>query len=87
MISVLYSEYFWLFVGFFGQFVFFLRFILQWWVSEKEKKIVIPKGFWYLSIVGTIIILIYSIHIHDIVFITAQILSMAIYVRNLSFKS
>ncbi len=80
------SEFFWLFVGFFGQFVFFLRFILQWWASEKEKKVVIPKGFWYLSIAGTIVILIYSIHIHDIVFITAQILSLGIYVRNLSFK-
>jgi len=86
MMSVLYNDYFWLFVGFFGQFVFFLRFILQWWASEKEKKIVIPKGFWYLSIAGTIVILIYSIHIHDIVFITAQILSLGIYFRNLSFK-
>ena len=74
---------FWLFIGFFGQFVFFLRFILQWIESEKKKEVVIPIGFWYLSIAGTIIILVYSIHIHDIVFITAQILSLFIYARNL----
>jgi lipid-A-disaccharide synthase-like uncharacterized protein len=77
----------WLVVGFFGQFIFFLRFILQWWVSEKEKRVIIPRGFWYLSIAGTIVILIYSIHINDVVFITAQILSLAIYARNLTFAT
>jgi len=73
----------WLFIGFFGQFIFFLRFIVQWLASEKEKKVVVPTSFWYLSIAGTIVILIYSIHIHDIVFITAQILSLFIYARNI----
>ncbi|MFZ1075313.1 MAG: lipid-A-disaccharide synthase N-terminal domain-containing protein [Minisyncoccia bacterium] len=78
-------DYVWLFIGFLGQGIFFLRFIVQWWMSEKEKKVVIPKSFWYLSIAGTIVILVYSIHIHDIVFITAQVLSLFIYVRNMSF--
>lgn len=76
-------EYAWLFVGFFGQFVFFLRFIVQWLASEKEKKVVIPRMFWYLSIAGTLIILVYSIHIRDIVFTVAQVLSLFIYARNL----
>ncbi len=74
----------WLLVGFFGQFIFFLRFIFQWIASEKEKKVVVPKIFWHLSIAGTLIILVYSIHIHDIVFITAQVLSLFIYARNIS---
>lgn len=76
----------WLFIGFFGQFVFFLRFIVQWIASEKKQAVVIPMGFWYLSVAGTIIILIYSIHIHDIVFITAQILSLFIYARNIMLE-
>ena len=74
----------WLIIGFGGQFIFFLRFIVQWIASEKKKDVVIPMAFWYLSIAGTIIILIYSIHIHDIVFITAQILSLGIYARNIA---
>ncbi|HEV8666774.1 MAG TPA: lipid-A-disaccharide synthase N-terminal domain-containing protein [Candidatus Paceibacterota bacterium] len=73
----------WLTFGFFGQFIFFMRFIVQWWASEKEKKIVVPMSFWYLSIAGTVVILIYSIHIKDIVFTTAQILSLFIYARNI----
>lgn len=73
----------WVLFGFAGQFVFFMRFILQWWESEKKKEVVIPIGFWYLSIVGTVMILIYSIHIDDIVFTTAQIASLFIYARNL----
>jgi lipid-A-disaccharide synthase-like uncharacterized protein len=76
-------DYIWLGVGFFGQFIFFLRFIVQWIESEKKKEVVIPIGFWYLSIAGTIIILVYSIHIKDIVFTTAQIASLFIYARNL----
>ncbi len=78
--------YIWLGIGFFGQFLFFLRFIVQWWMSEKEKKVVIPQSFWYLSIAGTIVILVYSIHIKDIVFTTAQILSLFIYARNISLS-
>lgn len=73
----------WVLFGFFGQFVFFLRFLVQWLRSEKEKKVVIPVAFWYLSIAGSVIILIYSIHIKDVVFITAQLFSFVIYGRNL----
>ena len=77
----------WILFGFFGQFVFFLRFIVQWLLSEKKKEVVIPMSFWYLSIAGSVIILIYSIHIKDIVFSTAQVLSVFIYVRNMMLQS
>ncbi len=73
----------WIVFGFFGQFIFFLRFIVQWIASEKNKAVTIPMGFWYLSVLGTIIILIYSIHIKDVVFSTAQVLSFFIYGRNI----
>jgi lipid-A-disaccharide synthase-like uncharacterized protein len=73
----------WVLLGFAGQFVFFLRFLVQWLVSEKKKQVTIPIAFWYLSIAGTVIILVYSIHIKDIVFITAQLLSFVIYGRNI----
>ncbi len=73
----------WVIFGFSAQFVFFLRFAVQWWVSEKKKESVIPVSFWYLSIVGTLMILVYSIKRRDIVFIAASCLNSLIYIRNL----
>lgn len=69
--------------GFLAQFVFLMRFVLQWIVSEKKKQSVIPVQFWYLSIVGSLMILVYSIGRKDIVFSTASILNTMIYIRNL----
>lgn len=75
---------FWLIFGFSAQFIFFLRFFTQWICSEKAKKSIIPISFWYLSILGAIMILIYAIHIKDPVFIIGQFFAMMIYIRNLS---
>jgi len=72
--------------GFFAQFIFFMRFVVQWWASEKTKKSVIPLSFWYLSILGSVLIGIYSYFRHDIVFITATVLSTIIYVRNIMLR-
>jgi len=72
--------------GFFAQFIFFMRFVVQWWASEKTKKSVIPLSFWYLSILGSVLIGIYSYFRHDIVFITATFLSTIIYVRNIMLQ-
>jgi lipid-A-disaccharide synthase-like uncharacterized protein len=76
----------WIIIGFFGQFLFFMRFIIQWLASEKKGQVVIPKAFWYFSIGGTLITLGYAIHIKDIVFSVAQVLSLFIYARNLMFE-
>lgn len=76
-------EMFWIIFGFVGQAVFSLRFIVQWVASEKEKKSVVPVMFWYLSIVGSIILLIYSIYRKDPVFILGQLTGAFIYFRNL----
>lgn len=74
----------WLIVfGLFGQFLYFLRFFIQWYYSEKKKRIVIPTSFWIISILGAIVLLIYSIVRSDIVFIIGSILSMFLYSRNL----
>lgn len=76
----------WVVFGFFAQFVFFLRFVVQWWASEKEKKSVIPLSFWYLSIVGSVLILIYAIKREDPVFTVAQFLALFIYARNIILR-
>ena len=74
---------FWLVFGLAAQLCFFLRFLIQWIVSEKKKKSVIPVEFWYLSIVGGLGLLIYALQIRDIVFIFGQSGGLVIYIRNL----
>ena len=77
-------NYFWLAIGLIGQGIFSARLIVQWLVSEKEKKSIIPVAFWYLSLVGGIILLAYSIYKQDPVFILGQAMGVFIYLRNLS---
>lgn len=77
----------WVLFGFFAQFVFFLRFIVQWVASEKQKKSVIPLAFWYLSITGSLLILVYAIKRQDPVFIAGQGLALVIYIRNIMLHS
>ncbi len=79
------STTFWYGIGFLGQGMFFMRFLLQWIVSEKKGKSVIPVHFWYFSIAGSLLVLIYAIYRKDPVFILGQILGMFIYSRNLYF--
>jgi lipid-A-disaccharide synthase-like uncharacterized protein len=74
----------WMGVGFLGQFVFFLRFVVQWLATERAGRTVIPLAFWYLSLGGSVIVLAYSIFRLDPVFMFAYSLNMIIYVRNLA---
>ena len=74
---------YWLVVGFAGQVLFGMRFIIQWIISEKRGESVIPLPFWYLSIGGSLILLTYAIHKQDPVFILGQSLGSIIYIRNL----
>ncbi|KTD39336.1 lipid-A-disaccharide synthase [Legionella nautarum] len=76
-------NYFWLTIGFIGQGIFSARFIVQWLVSEREKKSIIPVAFWYLSLFGGLTLLLYSIYKRDPVFILGQSTGVLIYARNL----
>lgn len=75
----------WDFIGFVGEGLFFARFIVQWIATEREKKVTIPVLFWYLSIVGSLVLLVYSFHEKNPVFALAFLLNIAIYLRNLYF--
>jgi len=74
---------FWLILGFTGQLIFALRFIIQWICSERKKESYIPIAFWYCSIIGGLILFIYAISIKDPVFIVGQSMGVIIYTRNL----
>ncbi|AXQ47942.1 lipid-A-disaccharide synthase N-terminal domain-containing protein [Pseudomonas vlassakiae] len=76
-------ETLWLIVGFAGQVVFTGRFVLQWLYSEFKKRSVIPVGFWYLSMLGSALLLVYAIYREDPVFIIGQSFGLVVYLRNL----
>jgi lipid-A-disaccharide synthase-like uncharacterized protein len=77
------AESIWVGIGLFGQAFFFMRFLIQWIASEKRGESTIPVLFWYFSIGGSMILLIYSIHRQDPVFILGQSVGSVIYIRNL----
>lgn len=74
---------FFVILGFIGQFFFTMRFVVQWIVSEKNKKSVVPLAFWVLSILGSSLLLIYAIYRKDPVFILGQAPNLLIYFRNI----
>lgn len=75
---------YWLYLlGFAGQSLFALRFLLQWVASERKGESVIPIYFWYLSLIGSSIVLVYAIFRRDPVFILGQSGGFLIYIRNL----
>ena len=75
----------WVVVGFTGQVVFSMRFLVQWIASERRKRSVIPASFWYLSILGAGLLLTYAVSKSDPVFILGQLLGFLVYLRNLHF--
>ena len=76
-------ENFFLVIGFLGQGIFASRFIIQWVYSENLGESKIPIIFWYLSIFGGMMLLIYAISRKDPVIITGQAFGIIVYIRNL----
>jgi lipid-A-disaccharide synthase-like uncharacterized protein len=74
----------WKVVGWVGNVVFFSRFLVQWYATERQKKVVVPQAFWWLSLVGSLILLSYALYRRDSVFIAGQAFSWVPYLRNLS---
>jgi len=74
----------WLIIlGSIAQIIFTLRFIYQWIYSEKKKESILPMGFWILSVVGSILIIIYAILRKDPVLFTGHIFGSFVYLRNI----
>jgi lipid-A-disaccharide synthase-like uncharacterized protein len=73
----------WLAVGFAGQGLFAVRWLVQWFASERQRRSVIPISFWYLSMAGSVVLLAYSIFKEDPVFIMGTVFNSAVFARNL----
>lgn len=76
-------ETLWILIGFIGQTLFFMRFFVQWLASEKAKASVVPHSFWWFSIGGGLVLLIYALYRQDPVFILGQGIGLFIYARNI----
>jgi lipid-A-disaccharide synthase-like uncharacterized protein len=74
----------WKVVGWLGNAVFFSRFLVQWYATERRQQVVVPALFWWLSLLGSLILLSYAVfHEHDSVFIFAYAFTWIPYIRNL----
>jgi lipid-A-disaccharide synthase-like uncharacterized protein len=77
----------WVFaIGFAAQLLFATRMIVQWVHSEKAGEPLSPVIFWQLSILGSLVFLLYGILRHDFVIVLGQVLVYFIYIRNLHLK-
>ena len=79
------TEQVWLAVGLAGQAFFTMRFLVQWIATERRRKSVVPREFWYFSIGGGLTLLFYALHLGDPVFILGQGAGLIVYSRNLYF--
>ncbi len=73
----------WVVMGLAAQAVFAGRFLVQWIASERAGRSYVPVIFWYISIVGGLMLLAYAIWRQDIVFILGQMFGVVVYTRNL----
>ena len=73
----------WKVVGWLGNAFFFSRFLVQWYATKKKRQVVVPQAFWWLSLVGSLTLLCYSIHKKDSVFIFAYAFTWIPYIRSL----
>lgn len=80
------SSGFWIALGFAGQAIFCGRFLLQWFYSERRHRSVMPMGFWYASIAGSLMLLGFALYKRDPVFIAGYGGGLLIYSRNLQLR-
>ncbi len=73
----------WVLLGLAGQAAFMLRMLVQWIATERERRSVVPTIFWWLSLGGGAILLIYFLWRKDIVGVLGQTTGVVVYARNL----
>ncbi|HEX2973441.1 MAG TPA: lipid-A-disaccharide synthase N-terminal domain-containing protein [Tepidisphaeraceae bacterium] len=73
----------WKTIGYVGMAMFFGRFLIQWLYSEKHGESKVPITFWWQSLIGTVLMLLYSLRQHDPVYILGYVFNVVPYSRNL----
>ncbi|NLB92650.1 MAG: lauroyl acyltransferase [Bacteroidales bacterium] len=73
-------------LGFLSQILFFARNIAQWFLSEKEGKVISPAIYWQISLAASVLMFIYGVLRNDFAIVLGQMIVYAIYIRNLQLK-
>ena len=73
----------WAIVALVGQVIFGGRFVVQWIASERRKQSYVPPAFWVMSVVGSLTMLAYAVHLENPILMAAFSLNVLIYLRNL----
>lgn len=77
-------DIFWNLLGWIGQAVFFSRFFVQWYATEKKKQVVVPSVFWWLSLIGSLLMLLFAVfYDKHYVVIFSYAFNWIPYIRNL----
>jgi lipid-A-disaccharide synthase-like uncharacterized protein len=74
---------FWVSIGLLAQGVFMARMLVQWVASEKNKRSVVPPMFWWLSLMGASMLIVYFIWRQDAIGVLGQATGWVVYIRNL----
>ena len=75
----------WVGLGLLGQLAFTGRMLVQWLASEHQQRSVVPIGFWWMSVAGASMLLVYFVWRKDVIGVLGQSTGFLIYVRNLWF--
>lgn len=70
-------------VGMVGQLLLNFRYFYQWYYSEKARESLLPLGFWIISAVASVMVVVYSLYRDDIVLLIAQSAGLIAYARNI----
>jgi lipid-A-disaccharide synthase-like uncharacterized protein len=73
----------WVALGLLGQLLFAGRMLVQWLTSERRGRSTVPLAFWWMSLAGASMLLVYFIWRKDVVGVLGQSTGWLIYARNL----
>lgn len=51
----------WKLIGYTGSLMFAGRWFVQWWAAKRAGRVVMPRLFWYMSVVGSLMTLSYFV--------------------------
>lgn len=73
----------WVAIGFGGQIAFSGRMLVQWFVSEKQRQSTVPEAFWWMSLIGGMMLFAYFAWRQELVGVIGQTSGLVIYARNI----
>jgi lipid-A-disaccharide synthase-like uncharacterized protein len=73
-------------IGFTAQALFSSRIFLQWFISEKHKKVLTPRLFWEISLFASFLLFLYGYFRSDFAIMLGQVLTYYIYIRNIQLQ-